>query len=84
MACWLSVDLLPSSFTDQDLCRLLAISSGVCRSHIVTNSEGRSLGFALIAMATTAEAERVIQTLDGAEIGGQPIRISRLGTCPED
>lgn len=74
----LCLDLLPSTVSDNELRRLLGDVPGVLDARIMTNAEGRSLGFAIVYVATCALAEKVIEAFDGAEIHGSSIRVSRL------
>jgi RNA recognition motif-containing protein len=73
-----TVDLLPSCMTDQELSELLARFPGVLRSHVLLDSDGRSLGSAVVELCDAASREALIARLDGIEILGQPIRVSRL------
>lgn len=82
MSVMLSVDLLPSTVTNDALRRLLAQMPGVLRARVMTGSLGGSLGFALVEMANTRSAERLISVLDGYEWDGQGIRVSRLDRPP--
>ena len=73
-----SVDLLPSCLTDQTLSELLNPFPGVLRSHVLLDSDGRSLGSAVVELYDAASREVLIERLDGTEVLGQPIRVSRL------
>jgi len=73
-----SVDLLPSCMTDQTLSELLNPFPGVLRSHVLLDSDGRSLGSAVVELYDAASREALIEGLDGTEILGQPVRVSRL------
>lgn len=75
----LCLDLLPSTLADEELRRLLRDVPGVLDARIMRTAEGRSLGFAIVYMATCAHAERMIEAWDGADLHGSSIRVSRLG-----
>jgi hypothetical protein len=74
MAGYLCVDLLPSSVTTAELSALVAPCSGVKRCRIPTDRNGGSLGFGFIETTSRAEAERILQQLDGTPIRGRSIR----------
>ena len=48
------------------------------------NAQGRSVGSAVIEIATPGEAQRIIQVMDGADIAGTAIRVSRLESLPQE
>lgn len=74
----LAIDLLPSSITNQDLMRLLSIFPGVRRTEVLRGRDGRLLGSAVVEVSHSAYRELIIQVLDGMEIDGQSLRVSRL------
>jgi RNA recognition motif-containing protein len=73
-----ALDLLPSCMTDTDLSQLLKRFPGVLRSRVLRDSDGRSLGSAVVEVYDAASRETLIERLDGTEILGQPVRVSRL------
>ena len=73
-----ALDLLPSCMTDTDLSQLLKRFPGVLRSRVLRDSDGRSLGSAVVEVYDAASRETLIERLDGTEIFGQPVRVSRL------
>ena len=73
-----SLDLLPSCMTDQELSELLTPYPGVLRSRVLLDSDGHSLGSALVELNDAASREALIEALDGMVILGQTIRVSRL------
>jgi RNA recognition motif-containing protein len=78
MSGYLCVDQLPSSMTSAELSSLLAPWTGVRRCLVATDQAGGSLGFAFIETASTREAERILQALDGVPIRGRTVRVSRM------
>jgi len=73
-----ALDLLPSCMTDAELSEFLKRFPGVLRSRVLLDTNGRSLGSAVVEVYDAASRETLIETLDGTEILGQPIRVSRL------
>ena len=73
-----TVDLLPSCITDHELSEMLNPFPGVLRSHVLQSSDGQSLGSAVVELYDAASREALIEGLDGTEILGQPVRVSRL------
>ncbi|HZS12100.1 MAG TPA: RNA-binding protein [Nitrospirales bacterium] len=84
MAGYLCVDLLPSSVTTAELTALVAPCRGVRRCLVATNREGGSLGFAFIETSSRADAERILEALDGMPIRGRSVRVSRFNAEYED
>lgn len=74
----LAVDLLPSFLTNHDVTTLFALCPGFLRSALVVNAHGRSVGSAVIEVSASGDAQRIIQAMDGVEIAGTAIRVSRL------
>jgi RNA recognition motif-containing protein len=73
-----ALDLLPSRMTDTELSQLLQRFPGVLRWRVLRNSDGQSLGSAVVEVYDAASRETLIERLDGTEILGQSIRVSRL------
>ena len=49
----------------------------VTRVHVVTDREtGRPRGFAFVEMGSEQDAQAAMQTLDGAELLGRPLRVN--------
>ncbi len=84
MAYLLAVDLLPSFLTNHDVAALFALCPGVLRSGLVINAQGRSVGSAVIEVSASGDAQRIIQAMDGVEIAGTAIRVSRLEGPPQE
>lgn len=74
----LAVDLIPSSLTEQELTSLFSLCPGVLRCQRLVNAQGQSIGSAVIEVSNSRDAQRIIQTMDGFEIAGKAIRVSRL------
>lgn len=74
----LAIDLLPSSMTSQALTKLLASFPGILRAEVLCGRDGCLLGSAIVEVSRSAYRELIIQALDGMEIEGQSIRVSRL------
>tara|TARA_B110000305_G_C18991810_1_gene426468 strand:+ start:300 stop:542 length:243 start_codon:yes stop_codon:yes gene_type:complete len=43
---------------------------------IINHDTGRSKGFGFITMTNDSEANTAIETLDGAEINGRPVKVN--------
>lgn len=84
MSTLLAVDLLPSCLTHHDVGTLFAWCPGFLRSALVVNAQGRSVGSAVIEVSSPNDAHRLIQTMDGIEIAGAAIRVSRLEGPPQE
>jgi hypothetical protein len=84
MAYLLTVDLLPSFLTNHDVATLFVLFPGVLRSGLVVNAHGRSVGSAVIEVSASGDAQRIIQAMDGVEIAGTAIRVSRLEGPPQE
>jgi len=83
MSTLLTVDLLPSFLTNHEVATLFALCPGFLRGGLVLNAQGRSAGSAVIEVSTSADAQRIIQAMDGVEIAGTAIRVSRLEGLPQ-
>jgi RNA recognition motif-containing protein len=84
MSTLLTVDLLPSFLANHEVAALFAWCPGFLRSGLVLNAQGRSAGSAVLEVSTPGDAQRIIQTMDGVEIAGAAIRVSRLEGPPEE
>jgi hypothetical protein len=74
----LTIDCLPSQWTNDTLASLLSRFSGIRRSHMMANKDKRPLGFAIVEVAHPHQRESIIQALDGWIVGNHSIRVSRL------
>jgi RNA recognition motif-containing protein len=84
MSILLAVDLIPSFLTHHYVATLFAWCPGFLRSALVVNAQGRSVGSAVIAVSNPGDAQRIIQAMDGVEIAGSAIRVSRLEGPPQE
>ena len=73
-----TIDFLPTQWTNDAFAAPLSCFSGVLRSHGVANKDHRSLGFAIVGLAHSHQREGIIQALDGWIVGSHAIRVSRL------
>jgi len=84
MSTLLAVDLLPSRLTHHEVATLFAWCPGFLRSALVVNAQGRSVGSAVIEVSNPNDAHRLIQIMDGIELAGTAIRVSRLEGPPQE
>ncbi|MDO9116483.1 MAG: hypothetical protein Q7U39_00875 [Nitrospira sp.] len=84
MSTLLAVDLLPSRLTHHEVATLFAWCPGFLRSALVVNAQGRSVGSAVIEVSNPNDAHRLIQIMDGIELAGAAIRVSRLEGPPQE
>jgi cold-inducible RNA-binding protein len=42
---------------------------------VIIDENGRSIGVAYVQMASAADAARAIEKMDGAVVGGQPLKV---------
>ncbi|MFO7171453.1 MAG: RNA-binding protein [Bacillota bacterium] len=76
MVTTLYVGNLPWSTTEQELMRTFSQYGTVHSARIITDREtGRSRGFGFVEVED-ADAERCIEALNGAELGGRPITVN--------
>ena len=69
---------LPYATDEAELTRLFAAHGTVESARVVTDKfTGRSRGFAFVEMATDEEAEAAISALDGTELGGRTLAVSK-------
>ncbi len=80
----LYVGNLSWSSTNDTLRDAFAQCGDVTDVHIVSDREtGRSRGFGFVTMATDAEAQRAIETMNGASLDGRPLRVNEAEARPE-
>ncbi len=74
----LYVGNLSFDITEDSLRAALEGAGGTCKDiHIVTDREtGRPRGFAFAEMSNDAEAQAVIDTLDGKDLGGRNLTVN--------
>jgi RNA recognition motif-containing protein len=64
--------------TSEDLNEVFAEYGTVNRVHIPTDRDtGRARGFAFVEMATEAEEDKAIETLDGAQWMGRSLKVNK-------
>lgn len=62
--------------TADDLLALFQEHGQVARTQVITDHDtGRSRGFGFVEMTDDAEAQRVIATLNGADLKGRPLTV---------
>ncbi len=72
----LYVGNLPWSINDDGLTQMFAAHGKVARAKVVMDREtGRSRGFGFVTMGSAAEGQSAIQTLNGQEVEGRPLRV---------
>lgn len=73
----LFVGNLPYSTTSSELEGLFAEYGEVDRAQVITDRDtGRSRGFGFVEMASAEAAEKAINSLDGKEMGGRPLKVN--------
>jgi RNA recognition motif-containing protein len=73
----LYVGNLPYDVTEDDLRGLFAQAGEVKEVALITDrATGRSKGFGFVEMATQADAEKAIQTLNNHDLGGRALKVS--------
>lgn len=73
----LYVGNLPYSATESDLAEKFADSGTVESCKLITDRDtGQSKGFGFIEMATDSEAQAAIESLNGSDYGGRPMRVN--------
>ncbi len=77
----LYVGNLPDSATEQDLSDKFAAYGTVKSVKLITDRDtGRSRGFGFIEMASDAEAHAAIDSLNGTDYDGQPMKVNEART----
>lgn len=72
----LYVSNLPYTITDDEFQALFTAHGQVASARVVKDREsGRSRGFGFVEMPVEAEALTAINTLNGTDIGGRPLRV---------
>ena len=81
----LYVGNLPYTITEDDLSAALEEGGGTVKDlHLVTDREtGRPKGFACAEMSSAAEAEAVIQAMNGKELDGRALTVNEARPRPE-
>lgn len=73
----LYVGNLPYSATESSLREAFAASGTVDSVTLITDRDtGQSKGFGFVEMATDAEARTAIDTMNGANLDGRPLKVS--------
>ena len=73
----LYVGNLPDSATEQDLSDKFAACGTVESVKLITDRDtGRSKGFGFIEMASEAEAQAAIDSLNGSDYEGRPMKVN--------
>ena len=77
----LYVGNLPDSATEQDLADKVAACGTVESVKLITDrATGRSRGFGFIEMASEAEAHAAIDSLNGTDYEGRPMKVNEART----
>ena len=81
----LYVGNLSFDITEDSLRAALEESGGTCKDiHIVSDREtGRPRGFAFAEMSSDAEAQTVIEKMDGKELDGRNLTVNEAKPRPE-
>ena len=73
----LYVGNLPYSATEEELTEKFSACGTVESAKLITDRDtGRSKGFGFVEMGTNAEAQAAIDTLNGADYGGRPMKVN--------
>ena len=73
----LYVGNLPYSVGEQDLTEKFSAFGTVETATLITDRDtGRSKGFGLVEMATDAEAQAAIETVNGTDWDGRPVTVN--------
>ncbi len=77
----LYVGNLPDSATEQDIADKFAAYGTVKSVKLITDHDtGRTRGFSFIEMMSEAEAHAAIESLDGANYDGRPMKVNEART----
>jgi RNA recognition motif-containing protein len=77
MATRIYVGGLPYSATEQDLNNLFSSHGTVTSVNVITDKyTGQAKGFGFVEMATDAESQAAIQTLNGAMMSGRTLTVN--------
>ncbi len=77
----LYVGKLPDSATEQDLSDKFAELGTVISVKLITKRDsGRSKGFGFIEMASEAKAQAAIDSLNGSDYEGRPMKVNEART----
>ncbi len=77
----LYVGNLPDSATEQDLADKFAACGTVESAKLITDRDtGRTRGFGFIEMASEAEAQAAIDSLNGSDYEGRPMKVNEART----
>ena len=81
MSSKLYVGNLPDSATEQDLSVKFAVYGTVISVKLITNRDtGQSRGFGFIEMMSEAEAQAAIDSLNGTDYDGRPMKVNEAKT----
>ncbi len=81
MSSKLYVRNLPDSATEQDLSVKFAVYGTVISVKLITNRDtGQSRGFGFIEMMSEAEAQAAIDSLNGTDNDGRPMKVDEAKT----
>src|SRR5580700_9122340 len=79
----LYVGNLSLSSTSETVREAFARIGEVTDVHIVTDrTSGQSRGFGFVTMGTPAEAQKAIETMNGANLDGRPLRVNEAEERP--
>ena len=68
---------LPFLVNDQDLQEIFSAAGSVQSAQVVIDKRtGRSKGYAFVEMDSEENAKKAIETFDGGEVDGRPLRVS--------
>jgi len=80
----LYVGNLPFSATEQDLSDKFAACGTVKSVELITDRvTGRTKGFGFIEMASEAAAQAAIDSLNGSDYEGRPMKVNEARTLPK-
>ncbi len=77
----LYVSNMPDSATEQDLLHIFAAYGTVQSVKLITNRDtGQCRGFGFIEMMSEAEAQAAIDSLNGTDYDGRPMKVNEART----